>query len=450
MTIETSTETSTGTSPARIESAAHDAHDAALARACRKAAWRIIPLVTIAYFFANLDRVNLSFAKLQMQEALKFSDVTYGIGAGLFAWGALLFQMPASLAVSRLGARRYLFLALVAWGTISALTMFTSSIASFYSLRFLLGVAEIGFFPAIVLYFSRWFPAERQSRIMSMFFLAMPLSVVFGGPLTGLIMDRFDAVAGLGGWQWAFLLEGVPAVLLGFAMLSIRERHADAPWLTQAEKQALDYALTQSTPTQAKRKISRAADALRHPLLWIFVTICFCFNLGNFGLMFWLPTLVHQASQGSNMHTALLAAIPYALGALAMVVNGFSAPREGVRLRSGLPALVGGAALAASVLVSSSVWASLILTSIAVAGGMATLSMFWSLPGRVFSDSAVATCAGMINMAAGLAFFSGPVVMGVLKQWTGGVSTGIVMLAASLSLAGLLLLLLPRRLIQDV
>lgn len=290
----------TAGSPTALESAVKDtaseADDSALASALRKAAWRILPLVTLAYFFANLDRVNLSFAKLQMQEALKFSDVTYGVGAGLFAWGALLFQIPASLAVPRIGARRYLVGALVAWGCVSTLMMFTSSVFSFYTLRVLLGAAEIGFFPAIVLYFSRWFPARKQGRIMSMFFLATPLSVVLGGPLTGWIMDRMNALGGLAGWQWAFLLEGIPAILLGLAMLSIKDHPAHARWLTGAEKASLASSLAAGTSSRGGGRISSTREVLRHPLCWLLVLVCFCFNLGNYGLMFWLPTLVRAAA----------------------------------------------------------------------------------------------------------------------------------------------------------
>ena len=414
------------------------------ASAYAKVTRRIVPFIVLCYFFSYLDRVNVGFAKLQMQQALGLSDVVYGIGAGIFFWGYMLCQVPSSLLIYKLGMRRCMAAIMILWGLVSAGTMLVTTPTEFYVARFLLGVTEAGFFPAAVMYLNKWYPADRQARIMSILFLAMPLGMVLGGPISGALMTGTHDLHGLQGWQWMFLLEALPAILLGLLVLRmLPESPQSAAWLTPEEAAAVSGALS----AENARKSSRLVDALKNPILWMLMVICLLFNIGNYGLVFWLPTIIQSTGMQSPLEIAFLTAIPYGVACVVMNRNAAHAERSGERrLHTAIPMLVAAAGMWASTLFPHNTVAAMVFLTVGVSGLMATLAMFWGLPGRILAGTAAAGGIARINSAASLAGLIGPVLMGGVKQWTGSISIAVLVLAALMLAAALLILAIPKRL----
>lgn len=412
----------------------------------RKITLRIIPLILVCYFFGYLDRVNVGFAKLQMVTDLGLSEAAYGVGAGLFFIGYLLLQVPAGYVVNRVGVKLCLSASLILWGVVSVATLLTSSQTTFYVFRFLLGVTEASFFPAVIAYFSIWFPSFRLSKVMSLLFLAMPLGVVVGGPLSGWIMDATHGGYGLKGWQWMFLLEGVPAILLGLYLLfNVAESIDNAKWLTESEKAVVKSEMS----GESKGKQTSLLPALREPTLWLLFSISFLYNVGNYGLVFWMPTMVKAMGSMSNLQMGVVSAIPYVVAAIAMVANAqHSVKTQERRWHTAVPVVVGGFALLGSVATQTTPVLSVACLTIAVAGIMSTLAMFWSLPSRILAGTAAAGGAGLVNIGAAVAGFAGPSIMGFLKQLTGNTSVGVGLLAVTLFLAAALILAIPHRYIS--
>ncbi|WP_027781268.1 MULTISPECIES: MFS transporter [Burkholderia] len=414
--------------------------DALYARLSR----RIIPLILVCYFFGYLDRVNVGFAKLQMVTDLHLSDAAYGVGAGLFFVGYLLLQVPAGWLVQRVGVKRCLAGSMLTWGVVSIATLATRDTASFYALRFLLGVTEASFFPAVIAYFSVWFPSHRLSKVMALLFLAMPLGVIVGGPLSGWIMDATHGGLGLRGWQWMFLLEGLPAVVLGLVLLvRVTERIDDATWLTDAEKRTVHAEMAQ----EAAGKRTQLGAALREPTLWILFATSFLYNVGNYGLVFWMPTMIKSLGNLSNLAIGLVSAIPYLVASVAMVANAQHSVRTGERRwHTALPVAIGGVALLASLGMRTHPVLAVACLTVGVAGIMSTLAMFWSLPSRILAGEAAAGGAGLVNIGAAVAGFVGPTLMGYAKGLTGSTEFGVALLAFTLFAAAALILSIPRRL----
>ncbi|WP_261543244.1 MFS transporter [Burkholderia multivorans] len=406
---------------------------------------RIIPLILVCYFFGYLDRVNVGFAKLQMAADLHLSEAAYGVGAGLFFVGYLLLQVPAGWLVQRIGVKKCIAGSMLAWGVVSIGTLATTGQTSFYVLRFLLGVTEASFFPAVIAYFSVWFPSRRLSRVMALLFLAMPLGVVIGGPLSGWIMDATDGGFGLRGWQWMFLLEGLPAVLLGLYLLaSVTERIDDARWLTDAEKRMIHAEMARET--EGKR--AHLGAALREPTLWLLFATSFLYNVGNYGLIFWMPTMIEALGSLSNFAVGVVSAVPYLVASVAMVLNAQHSVRTGERRwHTAAPVIVGGVALLASVGMRAHPLLAVVCLTVGVAGIMSTLAMFWSLPSRILAGEAAAGGAGLVNIGAAVAGFVGPSIMGYLKAMTGSTEIGVALLALTLFGAAALILSIPRRFI---
>ncbi|AHB76629.1 MFS transporter [Pandoraea pnomenusa] len=411
----------------------------------RKLTWRIIPLILLCYFFGYLDRVNVGFAKLEMVSDLGLSEAAYGVGAGLFFLGYLLLQVPAGFLVQRVGVKKCLAGSMLAWGVVSVATLLTSDQTSFYVLRFLLGVTEASFFPAVIAYFSIWFPSRRLSKVMALLFLAMPFGVIVGGPLSGWIMDITHGGFGLRGWQWMFLVEGLPAVLLGlYLMRAVTERVDDATWLTDAEKRTVHAEMA----TESEGKRASLGPALREPTLWLLFATSFLYNVGNYGLVFWLPTMIKALGQLSNFQTGMISAVPYLVASVAMVLNAQHSVRTGERRwHTALPVVIGGVALLASVRVQAQPVLAVACLTVGVAGIMSTLAMFWSLPSRILAGTAAAGGAGLVNIGAAVAGFVGPSIMGYLKGITGSTETGVALLAITLFAAAALILMIPRRFI---
>ncbi|MFM0439505.1 MFS transporter [Paraburkholderia strydomiana] len=412
----------------------------------RKVTLRVIPIILLCYFFGYLDRVNVGFAKLQMMSDLSLTEAAYGVGAGLFFIGYLLLQVPAGYLVKRIGVRACLGGSLIAWGIVSIATLTTGNQTAFYALRFLLGLTEASFFPAVIAYFSLWFPSYRLSKVMSLLFLAMPLGVIIGGPLSGWIMDATHGGWGMNGWQWMFLIEGLPAVLLGFTLFAmVVDRIDDAKWLSPDELATVKGELAR----ESSDKKQALLPALREPTLWLLCAISFLYNVGNYGLVFWMPTMVKALGHLTNFQIGVVSAIPYLVAAAAMVVNAqHSVKTRERRWHTAVPVFIGGVALIGSVAVSNAPVAAVACLTVAVAGIMSTLAMFWSLPSRILAGTAAAGGAGLVNVGAAVAGFVGPTIMGFLKQVTGSTTSGVALLAITLFLAALLILTIPGRYIK--
>ncbi|MGY4236426.1 MFS family permease [Bradyrhizobium sp. USDA 4449] len=410
----------------------------------RKIVLHIMPLILVCYFFGYLDRVNVGFAKLGMVSDLHLSEAAYGFGAGLFFVGYLLLQVPAGYLVQLYGPRKCIVASMISWGLVSMATLATRDETSFYVFRFLLGITEAAFFPAVIACFSLWFPSFRLSKVMSLLFLALPLGVILGGPLSGWIMDVTHGGYGLRGWQWMFVLEGLPAILLGVvASKAIVERPDDAAWLTSDEKALVQRELAQ----ESRDKQTSLWPALREPTLWILFATSFLYNLGNYGLVFWMPSMIKSFGGLTNFQIGIVTALPYLIAACAMQLNSFHSVKTGERLwHTAAPLIVGGAALVAGVATRHVPALSFLCLTVGISGIQCTLAMFWSLPSRVLAGTAAASGAGLVNIGAATAGFVGPAVLGVLSQMTGSMMAGVSLLAIALFAAAGLIHLIPRHL----
>lgn len=294
----------------------------------RKVAWRVMPLVMLCYVANYIDRTNVGIAQLQLRTDLGFSEQVYGIGVGLFFIGFILFEVPSNMLLDRIGARRTLLRIMISWGLVSTLTMFVRTSWEFYAARILLGAAEAGFFPGILLYLTYWFPSARRTRMTALFFLGLPLSGIIGAPLSGWIMHSFAGVAGLRGWQWLFLLEGTPSIILGVVAFAVlRDRPADAPWLTAAEKAAVAADLAGEQAAKGHPTGSALLQALRDPRVYILGLVgCGTYTLAN-AVSFWSPLMINASGVKDVLDVGLLSGIAPLVGILAMLAVGWHSDR---------------------------------------------------------------------------------------------------------------------------
>lgn len=394
----------------------------------RKVTLRVMPFLLACYLFAYLDRVNVAFAKLQMAQQLQFSEAVYGLGAGIFFIGYFLFEVPSNLIMEKVGARRWIARIMITWGLLSAGMMFVTSANQFYVMRFMLGVAEAGFFPGVLLYLSQWFPSAQRGRIVALLMAAVPVSSVIGAPISGMLLEGMQGVAGLGGWQWLFLIEGIPSVLLGVLCLFVlTDRIADARWLTTQEKAHLQGQLDRENKEKATHSF---AAALANPLLWLLAFIYFCIALGNLGLAFWMPTLVREAGVQSLGNIGWLIAIPYLTATIVMIRVGRSADlRRERRYHLALPMLVGALGLIAAAHMPN-VPLTMLMLVVATAGLTTALPMFWPLPSSMLGGRAMAGGLALLNSAGALAGFVGPFGIGWLKTNTGHPVLALYVMAA--------------------
>ena len=413
-------------------------------RTYAKVARHLIPFLMLCYLGAYLDRVNVGFAKLQMLNDLKWSDTIYGLGAGVFFLGYFLFEVPSNLILHKYGARRWLARIMLTWAVISACFAFVSTPTTFYVMRFLLGAAEAGFAPGVILYITYWFPAKRRAKMLSIFFMAIPLANIVGGPLSGWILQSFSGVAGFRGWQWLFMLEAIPSLLLGVAILFyLDDSIAAAKWLSPEEKKLLqeniasDNAETVSHPS--------VAAFLRDRRVWLLAAIYFCVVMGQYGITFWLPTIVRNAGVTNVAMVGLLSAIPYICALLALPFVGMSSDRtKARRLHCALPMCLAAIALFA-LPATSGVSSALALLSLAAIGSIASSSQFWVLPTAFLGGMAAAAGIATINCIANLAGFVSPSVVGWLNDFTGKQNAGLMFTSSALLVGAALVLLLPAR-----
>ena len=400
-------------------------------RAYRRVTWRLIPFLFACYVAAYLDRVNVGFAKLQMLADLQMSETAYGIGAGIFFIGYFLFEVPSNLILHRTGARVWIARIMITWGLLSAATMWVTSATAFYALRFLLGIAEAGFFPGIVLYLTQWYPAPRRARIMALFMTAIAISGVIGGPVSGWILSEMAGKNGWAGWQWLYLLEGIPAVLLGVATYFYLDDSIEgARWLPDDEKAVLRAQL-RADPA-GEEHVSVMA-ALRDSRVVLLAALYFCSILGLYGLAFWLPQLIRTLGVAEPWRVGMLSAIPYGVATVAMVLAGQSSDRRGERRWH----LVGSALIGALGLVGAA-WfrtepvAGMIAFSVAAAGILSLPPLFWTIPTTLLRGVSAAAGIAAINSVGNLSGFVSPYMIGAITDATGEATIGLYVLAASL------------------
>ncbi|KND58067.1 Nitrate/nitrite transporter [Candidatus Burkholderia verschuerenii] len=386
----------------------------------RKVVWRLSPLLLICYVVAYLDRVNVGFAKLQMAADLNLSDAVYGFGAGIFFFGYFIFEVPSNVILHRVGARVWIARIMITWGVISALTMFISTPTMFYVMRFLLGVAEAGFFPGIILYLTYWFPAQRRGRMTSLFMTAIALSGLIGGPISGWIMDSFHMKNGWHGWQWLLLLEGIPSIIVGIVVfLKLDDRISEAKWLTQDERDLLARNIAADNVEKEDLSIGKILSSGK---VWLMSLIYFSFVMGLYGVSFWLPTIIKSMGVKDALHIGLLSAIPYGAAVVGMLWAARSADRSGERRwHIAIPAVIGAIGLVMSVMLASNTTLAMLGLTLATMGILTTLPLFWSLPTAFLAGTGAAAGIAMINSLGNLAGFLSPYLVGWLKQlcWQG-------------------------------
>jgi ACS family tartrate transporter-like MFS transporter len=406
----------------------------------RAISWRLIPFLVLAYFFSYLDRVNLGFAALTMNAELKFSPTIFAWGAGIFFIGYFIFEVPSNLALEKFGASRWIARIMVTWGIISALMSLVSGEWSFYILRFLLGVAEAGFFPGIILYLTYWYPAEYRARFLAAFAIAVPVSTVIGAPVSGLLLG-LDGAMGFKGWQWLFIIEGVPSILLGIVTwFYLTDRPEHASWLSAEQKAWLAARLDAEIAAKQAAKHLTLSEALSSPKVIMLSLVYFGFVGALYGMQFWLPQIV-KAFGLTNAQTGFVTAIPYVFGTIAMILwaRHSDASRERV-LHVGAPLLLTALALAASSYIADPVMTMVVLT-VAAIGVFCTFGVFWTLPTAWLSGTAAAGAIALINSIGNLAGFGGPYLIGWVKEATGSTSTGLLVLAVLPLIGGLLVFL---------
>jgi D-galactonate transporter len=414
------------------------------AKTYAKVSRRIIPFLMLCYLGAYLDRVNVGFAKLQMLNDLRFSETIYGMGAGVFFVGYFLFEVPSNIILHKVGARTWLARIMLTWAVISASFIFVKSPTTFYVLRFLLGVAEAGFAPGVILYLTYWYPSARRAKALSIFFMAIPLAGILGGPLSGWIMHSLHGAMSLTGWKWLFLLEAVPSLVLGIVILLYLDNGiASAKWLTDAEKSLLARNVEGDNAHKSAHASIKAFIGDRR--LWLLAAIYFCVVLGQYGLTFWLPTIIRKAGVSDPLWVGLFTAIPYLCAIVALPLVGMSADRfRERRLHLAVPMFVSVAGFAMLPLLGS-VGASIVCLSIASAGILAASSQFWSLPTAMLGGISAAAGIAGVNCFANLAGFFSPAIVGWLNDMTGKSTAGLIFISIAVTLGALLVFLVPAK-----
>jgi D-galactonate transporter len=408
---------------------------------------RLLPFLFISYVAAYLDRVNVGFAKLQMLNDLQFSETVYGLGAGVFFIGYFLFEVPSNIIMHKVGARVWIGRIMITWAILSASMVFVSSPTVFYVLRFFLGVAEAGFFPGIVLYLTYWFPAQRRSRMNALFMIGIPFAGVVGGPLSGWILNAMNGAHGMAGWQWLFLIEAVPSLVLGVVTIfylpdSIRA----ASWLSNEEKQLLEENIAKENTGKVDHALS---GVFGNPRVWLMAAIYFCCMMGLYGISFYLPTLIKAAGVKDAMDVGLLTAIPYGCAVIAMLAIAKSADRTRERRwHFTIASALGGLGLLLATIYGDNVALAMVALCLGTAGMLATMPVFWTYPSSILGGTAAAAGIAMINSVGNLAGFVSPSIIGWMKDVTHSTNAGMYVVSGALFLGALLALLQPRSLVN--
>jgi len=414
--------------------------DHAARRAIRKASRRLLPFLGLCYAVNFLDRVNVGFAALAMNEDLGFTPSMFGAGAGIFFVGYILFEIPSNLALQRFGARIWIARIMISWGLVAIAMALVSGERSFYAMRFLLGIAEAGFFPGIILYLTYWFPARERARIVSLFMAAVPLATVVGAPVSGALLE-LHGLGGLKGWQWLFIVEGLPAVLLGLAALKFLDDRPDqADWLDTEERQAL--AGTLAAEAKATREVGYhgLGQALARPRVLMLGLLYFCIVVGLYGIGFWMPQVI-QTFDLTPLRIGFLTAIPYLFAAIAMVVWGAHSDRSGERIfHVALPLFLAALAFAWSAF-TGQLWLTMVALTLATLGIYAAIGTFWSLPTAILTGTGAAAGLALVNSMGNLGGLAGPSIVGIVREAMGSFTAALLFLAGALVVGALIALL---------
>lgn len=425
--------------------------NALLDGAYRRIFWRLIPLIMVLWVLAWVDRVNVSFAKLQMADELRFSEAVYGLGAGIFYIGYLLFEVPSNLLLQKIGARKTIARIAIGWGAVCMAMAYATTPATFYVLRFLLGAFEAGFFPGVILYLTTWFPTERRAKVFGIFMSSVALSGVIGGPLAGLIMTSMQGWGGLSGWQWLFIVEGAPTILIGLvALLWLTDRLEQAHWLSDEERSAVRNDLDRDARMLGHREHA-LSTALRDPRLWIFTLVYFCVIVANATVAFWGPTIMREAGFANVATIGWLVSGASLVGSAVMIGNGLMADRTGRPLWQCIGSLVAGALGLAGIaaVLHSSPQLVFVMFALALAGAYGAIPVFWQLPSKLFAGTAAAAGIAIINSFGNLGGFLAPFGLGLLKDATGNIAPGLMAVAIVEAFAALVLIVVVRRFFAD-
>jgi len=418
------------------------------ARAYRKVFWRLMPFLMLCYVASYMDRVNIGFAKLQMQQELGFSETVFGLGSGIFFLGYFLFEVPSNILMHKVGARVWIARIMITWGLLSGAFIWVKSVPGFYGLRFVLGLAEAGFYPGVILYLTYWFPARWRGRVIATLMSAIPISSILGNPLSGWVMDAMNHVGGVAGWKWMFVIEAAPAVLIGVATLFYLDNSiAAARWLDPDEKRVLETAIAEDRRSQASG-IHGMAQAFTDPRVWFMCLIYFCVVLGQYGLNFWMPTLLKTAGVKGATTIGLVSAIPYIVTLVMMNLLGHSADRRRERRwHLAIPALIGAAGFVIAP-TAPNVGVAIAALSLAAAGAISCAPLFWSLPTAFLAGAGAAAGIAVVNSVGNLAGFVAPFVVGYAKDATGSAAVGLYAIAGGLVLGAICALLTPAKLVD--
>jgi ACS family tartrate transporter-like MFS transporter len=408
----------------------------------KKVGSRLVPFLSVLYFAAFIDRVSIGFAAQQLTRDLGFSAYVFGLGAGIFFVGYCFFEVPSNLALHRVGSRRWIARIMITWAVVAGAMVFMTSVSSFYWLRFLLGVAEAGFFPGIVYYMTQWVPAERRAKLVGRFMVAIPISTAIAGPLSSAIL-KLDGMYGVSGWQWLFVIETIPSLLLGLiTLICLPDTPAQAKWLTIDEQQWLEDTLRQERLGSGSAQGSGMWKALFDPKVLLFSLCYFGVELGLYGVILWIPQLlttmgIPAASVG------YVAAIPYTVAAFVMIWWSSHSDRCGERVgHLAIAAVAGSLGLAASAFLSNLPVTAVLAITLGTAGTLAVLPIFWSLPTRHLQGAAAAAAIALINALGNLGGFTGPFIIGWIKTATGSYSWGLVTLACGVLSTGVIAMLI--------
>jgi D-galactonate transporter len=425
-----------------------DAIDATL----KKVAWRLIPFLFFCYVLNFIDRINVGYSQLQMKQELGFTDAVYGLGAGLFFIGYFTFEVPSNLMLEKIGARKTILRIMLLWGLTSAATMFVVTPVQYYVARSFLGVFEAGFFPGIMLYLTYWFPAGHRARIVALFMTAVVIAGLAAGPISGWILKDMNGVHGLQGWQWMFLLEGLPSALFGIVLyLYLDDRPKDAKWLTPVEKEIVIHNLEADKKVADVSRHNRLGQTFSDPKIFLLAFVHFAITCGGFVISFWMPTIIRELGVTDLLQIGLYATIPYGIAAIAMVLWArHSDAKLERRWHFAAPALIGALALGLTTVISGNFWVSMLLLMVATAGLVAPLPIFWAISTAYLSQTAAAAGIAIITSIGNLSGFVSPYVIGSIKTSTGSTTIGIYLMTAVV-VAGVLSLLVgvPPRMVHE-
>jgi D-galactonate transporter len=405
----------------------------------RKVALRFIPFLMLCYVVAYLDRVNIGIAKLNMLADLQFSEAAYGLGAGLFFIGYMMFEVPSNLIMHRVGARLWIARIMISWGLLSGIMAFVATPWQFYTVRFLLGVAEAGFYPGVILYLTYWFPNRRRAKVTAMFQAGIPIAGLLGSPLSGWILERFHLVGGHPGWQWVFVLEALPTLPLAIGVLLIlTDRVKDAKWLTPEQRQLIERDIGQDNHGREQLPLT---GILRDKRILKIILMTFPAMMALYTLGFYLPTLIKDAGAVGGVQIGMLSAIPYCVAVIAMVLVGRSSDRRGERRwhLAGIM-LVGAFGLVASAFAGQNLVFAVISLSIAAAGIISFSPIMWTLPTAFLGGATAAASIGAINSLANLGGFVSPYLIGWIRDTFHSTAPAILIIAGALVVSALIAL----------